>query len=142
MTEKKRIFGYIQTKKARYNMKIDMQPSERVIWMDLLRIVSVFSVIVIHAASVGNIGFNTFSDVWLWCNLYLSFSRFAVPVLVMISGVMLLDPKKDYSMKKIFLQKIFRLATAFVLWVIFYSTVSQLRQIFCMILFLSTCSLS
>ena len=108
-------------------MNSDGQQSSRIIWMDLLRIISVYSVIVIHAAAVGDGWFQPSSDDWQWCNLYLSCVRFAVPVLVMISGVMLLNPEKDYSIRNIIWHKIFHLATVFVLWVIFYSTVLQLE---------------
>ena len=108
-------------------MTSDGQRFTRIIWMDLLRILSVFAVIVIHAAAVGDVGFQPSSSDWQWCNLYLSCVRFAVPVLVMISGVMLLNPEKDYSIKNIIRYKIFHLGTVFVLWVIFYSTVSQLQ---------------
>lgn len=101
--------------------------TNRVIWLDLLRIISVFAVIVLHAAAVGYGKFNTASDNWQWCNLYNALSRFCVPVLVMISGVFLLNPVKDYSIKKIFLHKIFHLAAAYILWVIFYSTIYQLK---------------
>ena len=108
-------------------MKSDSQRSSRIVWMDLLRIISVFSVIVIHAAAAGEGGVKISSDAWQWCNLYLTSANFAVPVFVMISGVMLLNPEKDYSIRNIIRHKIFHLAIVFFLWVIFYSTVSQLQ---------------
>ena len=116
---------YIKTGGSYMNMAKD---TRRIFWLDLLRIISIFSVIALHAAAVGYEGkFCAGSDNWQWCNIYGSVTRFCVPVLVMISGVMLLNPEKDYSIKKIFFHKIFHLAAAFILWIIFYSTVWQLE---------------
>lgn len=94
--------------------------SSRVVWMDLLRIFSIFAMITIHVAASGfNQPVKEFN--FSVMNFYNSISRFCVPVFVMLSGAMMLDPKRELSLKKLFLHNTLRIVTAFVFWSAIYA---------------------
>ena len=93
----------------------------RIVWPDVLRTVAVAAVIMLHAAAVGFDGrFGARTVSWQVCNLYDSLVRFSVPVFVMVSGMFLLNPEREYDLKKLYLSKILRIATAFLFWASFY----------------------
>ena len=60
------------------------------------------------------------SKEFLIMTVYNSFTRFGVPVFFMLSGMFLLDPRKEMPVKK-WLQKIWKLLLAFILWSAFYA---------------------
>ncbi len=102
---------------------------EREVWPDILRITAIFAVIVLHSAAAGF--YDTFpadTSQFQACNFYNAIVRFAVPVFVMISGMFLLDERRDYSIKKLFGTKILRIGTAYLLWAAFYSVVDQYQR--------------
>lgn len=83
---------------------------------DLLRIISAFSVIMLHASGiylhqypVGTLGFRL-------SNFMNSISRFGVPIFVMISGAIFLSETKQISVKKLWCKNIFRMAVVFGVW--------------------------
>lgn len=96
----------------------DEKSGKRILWLDILRIISILAVVMIHAStqnledvvagSAQNIVFATFDGL----------SRFAVPVFVMISGALML--KRDLSYKKC-LKKILRLLIVWGFWCVFYA---------------------
>lgn len=93
----------------------------RLIYLDLLRIASAFFVILIHVSASGLHEANVGTYAWNVCNVYDGISRFCVPVFVMISGAMLLDPKKEYTLKKLYGSKIVRIIIAVVFWGTIYA---------------------
>ncbi len=58
---------------------------------------------------------------WHVFNIYRALDRFCVPVLLMISGVFLLDAGREYPLKKLYFQKILRLLTAYLFWSALYA---------------------
>jgi len=92
----------------------------RTIWFDLLKILAIFAVVVIHVASFTFLEMPLFSNRWHVSNIYDSMVRFCVPVLVMISGALFLDEKKEINIKKLYKKNIFRLLTAYLSWNIIY----------------------
>lgn len=72
----------------------------------------------IHVAGQSWYNTNINSFEWKVFNVYDSAVRWAVPVFVMISGVLFLT--KDYSIKTIYSKKIFRIFVAFVFWSLIY----------------------
>lgn len=107
-------------KEKRQSKKLnqDEKSEKRIFWLDVLRIFSIFAVVMIHvstqnlenvaAGSAQNIVFATFDGL----------SRFAVPVFVMISGALML--KRELSFKKC-LTKVLRLLVVWVFWCVFYA---------------------
>jgi Uncharacterized protein conserved in bacteria len=93
---------------------------DRTIWLDLLKILSIFSVVVIHVASFTFIEMPLFSNHWHISNIYDSMVRFCVPVLVMISGALFLHEDKEINIKKLYKKNILRLLTAYLSWNVIY----------------------
>ena len=97
--------------------------TSRVVWIDVLRIFSVFSMMMLHvAASCWNkVSVDSFE--WHTFNAYDGIVRFCVPVFIMISGGFFLDNSKELTLKKLFGKNISRIATAFFFWSFCYSLV-------------------
>ena len=93
---------------------------QREIWPDIIRIVAVFAVIVLHTGVEHFYRIDTRTAAWQICNLYESLVRFCVPVFLMVSGRFLMDPAREYTLKKLYGVKILRLATAYLFWSVFY----------------------
>ncbi|MBQ8003369.1 MAG: acyltransferase family protein [Clostridia bacterium] len=94
--------------------------NKRVFYIDALRVLSIFSVVVLHICAIDwyTAAVNTYH--WQVLNFYDGLMRFCVPIFIMISGAFLLSSKKDYSLKDIFLKKILRVVTGFLFWSFVY----------------------
>ena len=96
-----------------------MEKKERIIQFDLLRVVAIFAMMMLHVAASQFDSVAVGSNEWFWFNFYDSIVRFCVPVLVMISGIFFLDPKRTYSIEKLLKKNVFRLVTAYFFWAFF-----------------------
>ncbi len=104
-----------------------LRNNERLVYLDLLRIISVVSMVMLHISGIGMrepVG----SYDWHICNIYDGITHFCVPVFVMISGAFLLDPAREYPVKKLYKVKIFRIFTAFLFWSFFYAVITAVRS--------------
>lgn len=99
-------------------MEIENIKKDRIIYLDILRIIAAATVILLHvsASNWHNVDANT--NTWLIFDFFDSISRFCVPIFVMISGALFLN--KDISIKKIYTKYIFRIIAAFIFWSIIY----------------------
>ena len=71
-----------------------MVPNKRIVYVDILRILSIVAVIILHYTAEVLTSTNDFhSSSWWISNGFNSISRFAVPVFFMISGAMILRTK-------------------------------------------------
>ena len=109
-------------------MSVHNQVSARRTEYDVLRILAIFAVVIIHVVG------NTFSSMtqtdslwWNQLNILDGSVRWAVPVLLMISGALFLDPQKEVSVQTLYKKYIFRILTAFLFWSILYTAVSYLQ---------------
>lgn len=95
--------------------------AKRTVYADVLRIIAILMVITIHVCSSqwNNIQVNSFE--WKTFNVFNSFSRSAVPIFVMISGMFLLDPEKDFKIGLFYRKNILHLVTAYIFWSIAYA---------------------
>ena len=93
---------------------MEAKKTERIWFLDALRILAAFSVVLIHAAVYqgAEAGTDAFYELDFWSVL----PRFAVPIFVMISGALFLDPKRELSWRKIWGKYIPRLALVFYFW--------------------------
>lgn len=93
----------------------------RILYVDLLRIIATFSVVLLHVAAGnwGNVALGTFE--WSVFNFYDSVSRFGVPIFVMISGMLLLDSDKKITIRDIYTRYITKIVVTFILWSFFYA---------------------
>lgn len=89
-------------------------------YFDALRVFAALAVVVIHVAARRweSDGANTTE--WLSANFWDGIMRWAVPVFIMISGALMLDPRKKFSVKRMYSKNIVRLVTAFVIWSLIY----------------------
>lgn len=101
---------------------------KRIFYFDRLRIISAIAVIVIHICGIELFKHSTASPAWNMYNILDSFSRFAVPMFIMLSGALFLNPEKQISLKSLYAKKILRIVTAFVFWSFFYSLVNELTD--------------
>lgn len=94
--------------------------TKRLVYIDLLRILAIFSVVVLHVSGTLLNIYPIASTNWEICNIYNSFVRSAVPLFVMISGIFFLD-QREIPMEKLFGKYILRISTAFITWSAFYA---------------------
>lgn len=68
----------------------------RVIYIDLIKVFSIFAVVFLHSAApiLDKIGEIDFSD-WMTGNIYDSMARMAAPLFFMVSGTLLLNAKEE-----------------------------------------------
>ena len=99
-------------------MELTNQPN-RTLYFDILRILATFAVIFVHSAcslwDMDNFNFD-----WNMRNVYDSAGRWCVPIFVMISGALFLNPEKHISIKKLYSTNIVRIITAFLFWSTIY----------------------
>lgn len=102
--------------------------NNRVIYIDLLRIVATFSVIFLHVAAGNwnNVGVGTFQ--WNVFNFYDSIVRFGVPIFVMISGMFLLNPEKQIDYKDIYIKYIARILMVLISWSFLYALYTNITN--------------
>ena len=80
---------------------------------------------VIHVAAQNWYTTDVYSLEWQVMNFWHGgIVRWAVPVFVMISGALFLNPSKDISTKKLYTKYIFRIFTAFIFWAFVYACAS------------------
>ncbi|GHV16326.1 hypothetical protein FACS189425_00400 [Clostridia bacterium] len=101
-----------------------MTKLSRSIYLDILRILSVFCVIILHVSGnqIGQILSGTFN--WQTLNAYNGLTRFCVPMFVMISGALFLAPSRDVPIKTLYSKYIKRIAIAYIFWAIFYAALT------------------
>ena len=106
-----------------------MEISKRIFYLDELRIVAVFAVVLLHV-SASNL-FNSPVDGFSWqvFNVYDSMVRFCVPVFIMISGALFLDPKREIKTERLFKHNILRIVTAFVFWSFMYACFDSIDKV-------------
>lgn len=89
--------------------------------LDILRIASMAAVVLLHTAGQYWSRVDVFGADWEVLNFYDSLVRWAVPVFVMISGALFLDPGKDQPIKKLYSKNILRICTIIVFWGLIYA---------------------
>lgn len=92
---------------------------------DLLRISACSAVVLLHVSNGYWYVVDVNSRDFAIMTIYNSFTRFGVPVFFMLSGLFLLDPKKELSSKKL-AARIGKLVACFYLWSLFYAFQSVL----------------
>ncbi|MEY3219839.1 MAG: hypothetical protein RIT27_1196 [Pseudomonadota bacterium] len=95
---------------------------QRRLYLDLLRVISVFAVIVIHVSAPVLHNFTKIpADHWMIGNVLDSMSRFCVPMLFMISGALVLGDSRNYQISYLFRKRILRILIPFVVWSLIYA---------------------
>lgn len=90
--------------------------NERNISFDILRILSAFSVVVLHVSSMYLMEYSVSATDFKIANFINSISRFGVPIFVMISGAIFLSEEKQITMVKLWKHNILRLFILYAVW--------------------------
>lgn len=95
-------------------------------YLDALRIIAIAAVVVIHAAGSYWIALDVDTSGWALANVFDGLARWAVPVFVMISGALFLDPAKPQPIRKLFSKNVLRIATVALFWGFVYAIVTEM----------------
>lgn len=99
--------------------KIRVNTNEKYIWVDYLRVIATFSVILLHSAAPLLYKYNELSGVhWMIGNVYDSMARMCVPIFFMISGYLLLG--KNEPLKLFFSKRVNKVLLPLIAWSIIY----------------------
>lgn len=106
------VFCYLTRRKLPFD---HTSYSKREIWLDALKVISTFMIILIHSSGyVYTKAFPQDASMWnkmLWVN---AIPRFAVPCFLMITGVLTLG--KEYNYGRALLQKVLRILVPLLAW--------------------------
>lgn len=90
---------------------------KRDISIDLIKVIAIIGVVIIHSCDFsGPIA----SDNWLYSLLWRTLSGASVPLFLMTSGAVMLDSKKEISLKKLYFKNMLRIFAAMVFWGVLY----------------------
>lgn len=91
--------------------------------MDLIRTVAIIGVIMLHSANEA-IAPQTMNqlEIWRWWSveIYHTLSRTGVPLFVMLTGALLLQPSKNETLKSFFKKRWTRIGLPFLFWGVIY----------------------
>ena len=94
--------------------------AERTWYFDALRVIACSIVVLLHQ-SAQKFGDDVGSHNWMTFNFYDSLSRWAVPVFVMISGALFLDPARSFVPRVHLRRYLPRIVLSFVFWSAVYA---------------------
>ncbi|MFA9381035.1 MAG: acyltransferase [Acetanaerobacterium sp.] len=93
---------------------------ERMIYLDIIRILAVFAVIVIHISACEWADLPVASLRWQALNLYDAAARWCIPAFVMMSGRAFLDPRKTLKPGTLMKRNVLRMVISLLFWATAY----------------------
>ncbi|ORX43369.1 hypothetical protein BCR36DRAFT_406742 [Piromyces finnis] len=105
------------------NVRTSSPKEERQYWIDALRILASYMVVLVHSSSYAIFEVPLFTFNWYGLMFWDAMSRTCVPLFIMISGILFLNPEKEISISKIYKKYISRIAKTLIFWNIFYATI-------------------
>ncbi len=101
------------------------ETAKREYYLDIARVLSMVSVIMIHVGAIS--WYDGPFSIYPWgvINLFDIMSRYCVPVFLMISGYLFLDPAHNIPAKKIYTRYLPRLLAAYFFWSFLYAIISS-----------------
>lgn len=89
--------------------------------LDAARWLAALAVVMVHSAAFPLTSTTVVGSTdWQWANLYDAAARWCVPVFVMISGALLLDPGKREGFRRFYRRRALRIVPAILFWSVFY----------------------
>src|SRR3990172_8677409 len=90
-------------------------------WVDRAKVISIFAVVVLHvsaqiAEKVENFGTSS----WWVGNLFDGGVRWSVPIFIMVSGYLLLDPSKQEDFRTFYKKRAGKVLIPTIFWTLFY----------------------
>jgi surface polysaccharide O-acyltransferase-like enzyme len=98
------------------------------VWIDIARVLSSFAVVVLHVSAAVVVMNSIGTNAWWGGNFFDSMVRWCVPVFVMISGALLLDPQKEESFRSFYSKRISKILVPLIFWTIFFLFWSSLKK--------------
>jgi len=99
-------------------------------WINNLRLLSIVAVITIHVSAVYLDSVTTSSLEWSIANLFNSFSRWCVPALITITGVLVLGGDRKISAVDFYKKRAWKILIPFIFWLFFYSFWNLIKGFF------------
>ena len=101
--------------------KKNTDPSSKLLWIEELRILAAFAVVVLHVASkkVKSAPL-LYEDCYIWLSLYHTITRFGLVCFVMITGALLLRPEKELTISIICKKYVSKILVLFGGWSVVY----------------------
>lgn len=87
---------------------------------DAIRIFGTIAVVIGHVADLRMFDTHVLDPHWWVCNLWDSFTRWAVPVYIMLSGALLLDPARAEPSRDFYRKRLTRIGVPLVFWTAFF----------------------
>ena len=100
-----------------------MEHKERILYLDVLRVIAIFAVIIFHIAGLPFKGIKD-PNFWEMTNMWFC----GVPVFVMISGALFLNPSREVTIHKLYTKNIFRLISILLFWSVIYACVNLITE--------------
>ncbi len=94
--------------------------TNRIIYLDLIRILSIFAVVLIHISACDWLTLSVTSFNWQVLNVYDSLSRWCIPVFIMMSGGLFLHPEKRITISSLYKKNVLRMVAALFFWGVVY----------------------
>ncbi|KAG4087964.1 acyltransferase family-domain-containing protein [Neocallimastix lanati (nom. inval.)] len=104
---------------------IHIHNKKHVYWIDALRILSSYMVILVHCCHYGLKGDKFLSNNWYGSRFWNALCRPCVPHFIMISGVLFLDPNRKITISKMYKKYIFSIVKSLLFWNVIYVTVDK-----------------
>lgn len=98
-----------------------LQQKKKLFFVDAMRSWAIINVVLLHSASPSMLKFDSLNPEFWWsANFFFTFAHHAVPLFIMISGLLLLDPSKTESLMTFLKKRFFRVVVPFLTWGIIY----------------------
>ena len=94
----------------------------RIAYIDWLRVVTCFAVIIFHISGRCGYTFNISLEDHTIMEMIHSLVRWCVPIFIMISGTFFLNPEKKICIRKLLTHNTLRIVTAFLFWSFVYAS--------------------
>lgn len=89
-------------------------------WLDHAKIAAIFAVLMVHVADSFLRQYTFGSEYWWIAHIYSSAIRWCVPVFVMVSGALLLDPTKKESVATFYRKRLSKIMIPTIFWSLFF----------------------
>ncbi|QSX04985.1 acyltransferase family protein [Sedimentibacter sp. zth1] len=103
-----------------------VKQKSNILYLDMLRIFTIFTVIILHLSAQNWLGVSTKSFSFQVFNIYNTFVHCNVPVFIMLSGALLLDHSYNINIKKLYTKNILRLLIAYIFWSFLYAIITYI----------------
>ncbi len=90
-----------------------------------LRILACFGIVVLHTLFSSKVYFNLSDNNYMWVDIFQNLLMWAVPVFLMITGTLLLDPKKELGKSKV-IKYLVRVVIALVVFTFIYQLLDSI----------------